>query len=153
MVDKVTQALETVVTLFRKRNPNFSGSVNLAAHGMGAVIAMDILAHQDASSSASGSDSAAADAAPSAAVELPAVEDSDDESDNTSAAAASGDTGGSESLPALAPALEKEGLMVLGAKGLINQISEIHSRRLALYQVWATWWPNWSLRKLTCRRY
>ena len=45
-MDKVGAAIQRVVSVFQERNPTFQGRVSLLGHGLGGVIAFDLLANQ-----------------------------------------------------------------------------------------------------------
>ena len=45
-MDTVASELNRLYSVFRKRNPNFSGRVSVAGHSLGSVILLDLLMHQ-----------------------------------------------------------------------------------------------------------
>ena len=47
MIESLTQQLETILGLYREKNPNFSGSVHLIGHGISGLMLFDLLQNQN----------------------------------------------------------------------------------------------------------
>ena len=47
MIESLTLQLETILGLYREKNPNFSGSVHLIGHGISGLMLFDLLQNQN----------------------------------------------------------------------------------------------------------